>query len=475
MMMEKKQKTRLTAPQVLVLGVIGSILIGAILLKLPISNSNGKNINFIDSLFTATSAVCVTGLNTIVPAEQFTIFGKIVLMCLIEIGGIGFMSFIALLLMIMKKKIGLSERNIIKESLGQNNNKGIINLIKKIFIYLAIIEIIGAILLAIRFIPEYGFKTGIFYSIFHSISAVCNAGFDIIGSESLIKYQYDGLVSITIMILIIIGGLGFTVWDDIVDLIKKFFNKNMKINKIGNELSINTKIVLITTAILLVSGTMVTFFLEKDNIQIMKNDNTAQKILKSSFYSTTLRTAGFETIDSTELTTATKFISLIYMFIGGAPGSAAGGVKVTTFAIIFLMIVSYLKGNENTIVYKRKIPEKLIKRAIVIVSVSIFIVIVSIMGLSIAEELHVEQVLPESETSIRAIGFLDIFYEAFSAFGTVGLTLGITSRLSIAGKMIIMILMFIGRLGPITISYAVLKKFNNNKNVNYPECDLIVG
>ena len=466
MMMEKKQKTRLTAPQVLVLGVIGSILIGAILLKLPISNSNGKNINFIDSLFTATSAVCVTGLNTIVPAEQFTIFGKIVLMCLIEIGGIGFMSFIALLLMIMKKKIGLSERNIIKESLGQNNNKGIINLIKKIFIYLAIIEIIGAILLAIRFIPEYGFKTGIFYSIFHSISAVCNAGFDIIGSESLIKYQYDGLVSITIMILIIIGGLGFTVWDDIVDLIKKFFNKNMKINKIGNELSINTKIVLITTAILLVSGTMVTFFLEKDNIQIMKNDNTAQKILKSSFYSTTLRTAGFETIDSTELTTATKFISLIY---------AAGGVKVTTFAIIFLMIVSYLKGNENTIVYKRKIPEKLIKRAIVIVSVSIFIVIVSIMGLSIAEELHVEQVLPESETSIRAIGFLDIFYEAFSAFGTVGLTLGITSRLSIAGKMIIMILMFIGRLGPITISYAVLKKFNNNKNVNYPECDLIVG
>lgn len=474
-MMERKSKIRLTAPQVLVLGVIGSILIGALLLKLPISNNEGKNISFIDSLFTATSAVCVTGLNTIVPAEQFTTFGKIVLMILIEMGGIGFMSFIALLLMIMRKKIGLSERNIMKESLGQNYSKGIISLIKKIFIYLTVIEIIGAILLSINFIPEYGVKTGIFYSIFHSISAVCNAGFDIIGSDSLIKYQYNGLVSITIMMLIIIGGLGFNVWDDIVNLIKKIFNKKEKNNKIGKELSITTKIVLITTIILLVSGTLVTFFIEKDNVQIMKNDTTAQKVLKSGFYSTTLRTAGFETMDSTELTTATKFISLIYMFIGGAPGSTAGGVKVTTFAIMILMIISYLKGSENTNVYKRKIPEKLIKRSIVIVFVSIFIVMISIMGLAITESLHEEQLLSESETITETIGFMDIFYEVFSAFGTVGITLGITSKLSIGGKIIIMILMFIGKLGPITISYAVLNKFNNNKNVNYPECDLLVG
>lgn len=472
--MERK-KLKLTASQILVLGLIIGILIGTFLLKLPISNCSGKSISFIDSLFTATSAVCITGLNTIVPAEQFTTFGKVILMCLIEIGGIGFMSFIALLLLIMRKKINLSERNLIKESLNQNNNKGIIKLIKKIFLYLAIIQLVGASLLSIRFIPEYGVKTGIFYAIFHSISAVCNAGFDIIGNDSFIKYQYDGLFSITIMMLIVIGGLGFTVWDDIVDVIKKALKRDGKVCKIGNELTTNTKIVLVTTLILLISGTIFTFILEKDNNQIMKSDNIAQKILKSAFYSTTLRTAGFEAVDSTELTTATKFISMIYMFIGGASGSTAGGIKVTTFTITVLMVISYLRGNENTIIFKRKIPHKLLKRAIVLVSVSAFIVIVSIIGLSITEDLQTEHMLPEGETVNRNIGFLDIFYEVFSAFGTVGITLGITSELSVQGKIIIMLLMFIGRLGPITISYAMLKKSNKKNSINYPECDLLVG
>ena len=463
--MEKSRRIKLTAPQILVLGVIASIFIGAILLKLPISNVSGKHIKFVDSLFTATSAVCVTGLNTIIPAEQFTIFGKVVLMCLIEIGGIGFMSFIALLLLLMRKKIGLSERNLIKESLNQNYNKGIIKLIKKIFIYLGVIEIIGAIFLSIRFIPQYGTKMGIFYSIFLSISAVCNAGFDIMGSNSLINYQYDWLVSISIMVLIIVGGLGFTVWDDIIDAIKKICAKKIPARKFGREISTHTRIVLITT-----------FILEKDNVQIMKDDNIAQKILKSSFYSTTLRTAGFESIDSTELTTATKFISLIYMFIGGSAGSTAGGIKTTTFAIIILMVISYLKGNENTIINKRKVPQRLLKRAIVVMFVSAFIIIVSIVGLSITEDIKAEHTLPEAETSVRDVSFLDIFYEVFSAFGTVGLTLGITPKLSVAGKIIIMFVMFIGRLGPITISYAVLKKDKRNKGIKYPECDdLIVG
>ena len=456
----ERRKIKLTAPQILVLGVILGILLGAILLKLPISNCNGKKISFIDSLFTATSAVCVTGLNTIVPAEQFTIFGKIVLMCLIEIGGIGFMSFIALIFMIVRKKINLSERNLIKESLNQNNNKGIIKLV-------------GAAILSIRFIPEYGVKTGIFYSIFHSISAVCNAGFDIIGNDSFIKYQYDGLISITIMILIIIGGLGFTVWDDVVDVIKKALKRDGKVCKIGNELTTNTKIVLVTTLILLISGTLFTFILEEDNNQIMKNESRVKVIHQKN--ATTLRTAGFETIDSTELTTATKFISMIYMFIGGASGSTAGGIKVTTFTITVLMVISYLKGNENTIIYKRKIPQKLLKRAIVVVSVSAFIIIISIIGLSITEDLQTEHMFPKGETINKNIGFLDIFYEIFSAFGTVGITLGITSKLSIQGKIIIMLLMFIGRLGPITISYAMLKKSNKKGSINYPECDLLVG
>lgn len=473
--MEKIKKYKLTVPQILVLGVLGSILLGSILLSLPISNVEGKNINFIDSMFTATSAVCVTGLNTIVPAEQFSIFGKVVLMCLIEIGGIGFMSFIALILMLMKKKINFSERILIKESLNQNDEKGILKLIRKVFLYIAVVEIIGALLLSIRFIPEYGVKHGIFYSIFHSISAVCNAGFDILGSTSFIKYQNDGLVSIVIMFLIIIGGLGYTVWDDIILAIKKLFKRKTKINKIFNELSTHTKIVLITTIILIVSGTIFTFLLEKNNANIMKDDNIGTKILKSSFYSVTLRTAGFETIDSGNLTTATKFLSVFYMFIGGSPGSTAGGIKTTTFAILIFMVIGYLKGYENTVMHKRTISQKILKRAIVIFAVSLIFVVTAIIGLTITEDLNQEQQIISEQLSNTKFGFMDIIYEVFSAYGTVGITLGITPNLSIAGKMIIMLLMFIGRVGPITISYAVLKKSSAQKKFNYPECDLLVG
>ena len=453
--MEKSRRIKLTAPQILVLGVIASIFIGAILLKLPISNVSGKHIKFVDSLFTATSAVCVTGLNTIIPAEQFTIFGKVVLMCLIEIGGIGFMSFIALLLLLMRKKIGLSERNLIKESLNQNYNKGIIKLIKKIFIYLGVIEIIGAIFLSIRFIPQYGTKMGIFYSIFLSISAVCNAGFDIMGSNSLINYQYDWLVSISIMVLIIVGGLGFTVWDDIIDAIKK-----IPARKFGREISTHTRIVLITTFILLVSGALFTFILEKDNVQIMKDDNIAQKILKSSFYSTTLRTAGFESIDSTELTTATKFISLIYMFIGGSSGSTAGGIKTTTVALLFLDVKSVVTGKNATEAFKRRINRDNIKNALAVMTMAISILMIAVIALTFTETGSLTK----------------ICYEAFSAIGTVGLSMNFTASLSLAGKLIIIVLMFFGRVGPITIVIALARKRRIDQHIkDLPEKKVLIG
>lgn len=473
--MKKVKKYKFTVSQTLVLGVLGSILIGSILLRLPISNVEGKSIGFVDSLFTATSAVCVTGLNTIVPADQFSIFGKVVLMCLIEIGGIGFMSFIALILMIMRKKINLSEQILIKESLNQNNENGIIKLIKRIFLYIIVVEFIGAILLSIRFIPEYGLKTGIFYSVFHSISAVCNAGFDILGSTSLIKYQNDALVSIVVMLLIIIGGLGYTVWNDIILAVKKIFKRKSKLGKIFSELTVHTKIVLITTLILIVSGAIFTFLLEKDNSNIMKDDNIGTKILKSCFYSVTLRTAGFETVDTTNLTTASKFISIFYMFIGGSPGSTAGGIKTTTFAILIFMVIGYLKGYENTAMHKRTISQKILKRAIVIFAVSIIFVMTAIISLTITEDLYQEQQSAISQLNNTKFGFMDIIYEVFSAYGTVGVTLGITPNLSIVGKLIIMLLMFVGRVGPITISYAVLKKSNAQKKFNYPECDILVG
>lgn len=473
--MEKTKKSKLTIPQILVLGVIGTIIIGTILLSLPISNANGKSLNFMDTVFTATSIVCVNGLNLVAPAQQFSTFGKIVIMCLIEIGGIGFMSFIALILMLMKKKINFSERILIKESLNQNNDKGILKLIKKIFLYVAVLEIIGAILLSVKFIPEYGVKTGIFYSIFHSISAVCNAGIDILGDSSLMKYQSDSYISIVIMILVIIGGLGYTVWNEIILSIKKIFKRNVTGNKIFNEISTHTKIVLITTAILLISGTIFTFLLEKDNINTMGNDELGTKILKSSFFSTTLRSAGFETIDTNNVTTATKLISMIYIIIGGSPGSTAGGIKTTTLVILVFMIIGYFKGNENTVIFKRTVSQKILKRAIMLLLISIVFIITSIIGLLVTENVNKEPLESQSTIYEEDTSMVYVAYEVVSAYGTAGITLGLTPNLTNLGKIIIMILMIIGRVGSITISYAILKNSNNQKKFNYPECDILVG
>lgn len=469
--MERRKKTKLTATQSLVLGVVVVIFIGAIILKLPISNNEGRSIKFLDSLFVSTSCVCVTGLTTVVPSEQFSKFGQIVLMCLIEIGGLGFMSFIALILMFMGRKINLSDRMLIKESLNQNNVGGLIKLIKKIFLYTITFQIVGMLLLSIRFIPKYGVGEGLFYSAFHSISAFCNAGIDIIGRNSFSDYQYDILINVTLMLLIIIGGLGFTVWDDIFNTVKERINKN---SGIWRNLTIHTKIVLITTIILLISGTILTFTFEKNNVHIMKSDSVSQKILKSVFYSTTLRTAGITTTNPDKLTTATKFISVIYMFIGGSPASTTGGIKNVTFAIIILMVISFIKGNDSTIVFKREIPFKIIKRAIAVVTISICIVATAIILLTVTEQLYLEQ---NYNMISESIDFIGIIYEAFSAFGTVGISLGVTRKLSLFGKIIIMILMFIGRLGPITLSFALFSKYNKKRksSIKYPQCDLLVG
>ncbi len=463
--MESRKKRSLNATQILVLGVIIAIFLGAIILKLPISNQEGKNISFTDSLFVSTSCLCVTGLTTVVPVEQFSLFGQVMLMVLIEIGGLGFMSFIALILMLMGKKINLSERVVIKEALNQNNLKGLMTLIKRIFIYTITFETIGALLLMIRFIPIYGIGKGIFYSFFHSISAFCNAGFDIIGANSLIPYQYDVIINIVVMALIIVGGLGFTVWTDIAKSIKLVIKTKSSFKRAWKELSIHTKIVLVTTIVLLIGGTIITFALERNNIGIMKNDTLPQQIMKSAFHSTTLRTAGATTINVSNLTSTTKFISMLFMFIGGSPGSTAGGIKTSTFAIIILMVISFIKGEDKTSAFKRKIPFKTIKRAVALVVISMCIVVISIVLLTITERNN-----PNIE-------FMGATYEVFSAFGTVGLTLGVTPILSIPGKILIMILMYIGRVGPITLSFALFSMYNKKKphTRKYPECDLLVG
>lgn len=439
-----KRKTRLSPTQTLVLGIIAIILIGAILLKLPISNN--KPINFIDSLFVSTTSVCVTGLTTVVIAEQFTVFGQIVIMCLIQIGGLGLMAFLVLLLTIMGRKINLSERILLKESLNLNNFSHIILLLRRIFKYTIIFELIGALFMSTQFIPQYGIGKGLFYSIFHSISAFCNAGIDILGDNSFINYANNPVMSITIMLLIIIGGLGFTVWEDISNAFKKRLENKLSHRKLVRELTLHTKLVIITTLLLLITGTIFIYCFEYNNVTTMANDSNGEKLLKSAFQSTTLRTAGFATINQNEMTTVSKLISICYMFVGGSPGSTAGGIKNITSLIILLLVITYMKDREKIHIFKKTIPESTVRRAIVVFAISIFIVVIATIGLLLSETFLKEEILSSDIASFYTVSFMDVVFEVVSAFGTVGLTLGITPGLSSIGKIIIILLMIIGRL-----------------------------
>ena len=453
--------------KILLISLIAVIIIGAFLLKLPICNNYPMKI--IDSIFVATSATCVTGLTTIVPIEQFTNIGQLILLALIQIGGIGLMTLISVVIITVGKKLNLSDRIIIKESLNQDSFRGLAKLIKKICIYTFIVEVVGAGLLAIRFIPDFGLGKGIWYSIFHSISAFCNAGFDLLGNNSLISYSGDWIICLTIMFLIIIGGLGFTVWDDIIT--------NIKNKKKIHNLTVHTKIVLLITSILLLMGTIFTFILECDNMQTMNGDSLGTKILKSAFQSTTLRTAGFYSIPQSELTSVSKLLSICLMFIGGSPASTAGGIKTVTLGVIILLVINYIKGRQEINIFSRKISTNAINRAIVVISISIFIVIMAISMLLITENFEKEKNMDIQHSEDINLSIVDIVFEVVSAFATVGLTLGITTQLSFAGKIIVILLMIIGRLGPITISIALFKKHKEAKQskAQYPYGNILIG
>jgi len=356
------------------------------------------------------------------------------------------MSFLVLLLVAIGKKVNLSDRLILKEALNLENFGGLLNLLIRIFKYTFIFELIGALLLCIQFIPEFGIGKGIFYSIFHSISAFCNAGIDILGDNSFINYSGNIIVNIAIMMLIIIGGLGFTVWTDIADGIRKRLKSKISYKKVFKELTLHTKLVLITTTVLLISGTILIFSFEYANNTTMGYDSGGEKLLKSAFQSTTLRTAGFSTIPQKEMTTASKFASLCYMFVGGSPGSTAGGIKTVTLFIMLLLVITFIMDKDDVHVFKKSITTSAIKRAIVVFAISIFIVIIATMALLVTESIFKEDRYSADLAALYTPSFMDIVFEVISAFGTVGLSLDLTYRLTLGGKIIIMLLMIIGRL-----------------------------
>lgn len=437
------------------------ILIGSLLLWLPFSNK-GK-VPYLDHLFVATSATCVTGLVPVVVKEQYTLIGQLIIIILIQIGGLGFLTFLNLLYVKMKKKISYKNKIIMQEALNQNSVQSITIYIKRVIKYTFSFELIGACCLAFVFVPELGLIKGIYYSLFHAISAFCNAGFDILGSNSLIPYQSNLLLNLTIAGLIIAGGLGFIVWIEIREHYKQYKEKFKIFNfkKYASSFTIHTKIVLIFTFVLLLSGTLFFFILEYNNPKTLGPLPLTTKLLVSFFQSVTFRTAGFASVAMGDLLDSTKLLSCFYMFIGGSPAGTAGGIKTTTFIIILFYIHSLAKGVDQVSMMKRTISEQVAKRAICISVISFFIVINGLLILTLTEDKP----------------FIDLVFETFSAFGTVGVTANVTPTLTSLGKIIVILLMYIGRIGPLTMVFIFIKQYTNKegKGIIYPSGEILIG
>jgi trk system potassium uptake protein TrkH len=441
-------KRVLSPVQTIVLGFAGVILLGAILLSLPIASNNLKSVGFLNALFTSTSAVCVTGLSVVDTGTYWSLFGKIVILLLIQIGGLGFMSMATLFAMLIGKKISLRERLVIQEALNEYNLSGLVRLTRHILFGTLLIEFIAAFIMAVFvFIPEHGLIKGSWYGIFHSISAFCNAGFDIVGNgRSLTPYVDNIIINIVIMSLIILGGIGFTVILDFLN--KKSFKK----------LFLHSKIVIIMTSFLILSSFFLFFILEYNNPKTIGEFSLFNKLLASLFQAVTPRTAGFNTLDLASLTDGSKFLTIILMFIGGSPASTAGGIKTSTLAVLILTIFALIKGREDVSVFKRRISYKVVNKALAVVGIGLSIVIIVTMVLLISDNFT----------------FLDIFFESVSAFGTVGLSLGITPALSIIGKIFIILSMFAGRVGALTILLALASK-EKKALFRYPVDKVVVG
>ena len=440
--------------QVMVIGFGVVILFGGLILNLPIAAKSGKSVGLLNALFTSTSAVCVTGLIVVDTSTYWNEFGQLVIITLIQIGGLGFMTMATMFSLLTGKKINLRERLLIQESLNQKDLSGLVKLTRYIIMMTFAIEGIGALLLSMVFIPKLGLIKGIWYSVFHSISAFCNAGFDLMspisGEYSSLMYFVDNsLINLVICGLIVLGGIGFPVLLDVIN------------NKKYSKLNVHSKIVINTTAILIAIGFLFIFIVEFNNKGTLGGLNMKEKLLSSLFQSVTLRTAGYSTIDLTLLKESTLFLMIILMLIGASPASTGGGLKTTTVATLFLTVKSFILGKEDIEVYQRRISSTTVRKSLGIFFIGVFVALFGTLMLTIVSP---------------GFSLLESAFEVVSAFATVGLSLGGSPTLTAFGKIIIMLLMFLGRVGSLTIFIALLSRSNKIKSkVRYAEGKIIVG
>lgn len=447
----KTRTVKYSPTQIIAITFAAIILLGTVLLMLPISSRSGQSAGALPALFTATSATCVTGL---VLGDTWTMwsgFGQAVIITLIEIGGLGFMSAASLVVFTLRRKIGLKQRMLMAQALSVSEMEGVVRLQKWVLLGSLTIQAGGMLILFFRFLPEYGWAQAAKWGVFHAVSAFCNAGFDILGNiapgASIAVFNYDPVVCITLMLLIILGGLGFFVWEEVAT--ERSFRK----------FSVYTKLVLLTSAVLILGGALLIAVLEWNNPETLGQMPVWQKVLNAFFQSVTVRTAGFASVDQAALTEGGKAVSMILMLIGGSSGSTAGGIKTVTFLVLILFVVSRARGRNTVTVFHRTIPQEKVLDAATIISI--------VVGLAFAGAIFITVTSP--------VSFTDALFETVSALATVGLTAGVTSSLSVPAQVMIVLFMYFGRVGVLTISLGFLMGNKAADRFHYANTNLLIG
>ena len=451
----KKLKFSLSTTHIILLSFFIAVLLGAVLLSLPISSAKGECTPFVDALFTSTTATCVTGLVVVPTFSAWSTFGHIVILCLIQIGGLGVITVVSILAMMFHRKMGLSDRLLLQDAFNLNTLSGLSQFVKKVVLGTFLVESIGALLYMTVFVPEFGLK-GIWISAFTAISAFCNAGIDIIASDSLAGDVHNPIINLTTCLLIFFSGIGYIVWWDVIRVLKLRKKRKLKILK---ALTLHSKIALATTLILLFGGALCIFLFEYNNPQTMKDFTLYQKIQASFFQSVTTRTAGFFTVPQENFSNGSALVSVLLMFIGGSPVGTAGGVKTVTIAVVAMAAIATIKNKKDVTMFNRTLSKEAVSKAVAVICTSFFIMFMSTLLLS----------------AVTDANFLDILYETVSATATVGLTRNLTASLNTIGKIIIIATMYFGRVGPISLAVALNLKKQNPNIIKNPVEDISVG
>ena len=451
----RKQRIRASTTHIILLSFLIAVLIGALLLSLPISSADGKAKPFLDALFTATTSTCVTGLVVTPTVSSWSIFGQAVILILIQIGGLGVITIMSGLMILLHKKMGIGDRLLLQDAFNLNSLSGLVRFVKKVVSGTFIIEGIGALLYMIVFIPQFGAK-GVWISVFTSISAFCNAGIDIIAENSLCDYALNPIINIVTSSLIILGGIGYVVWWDVLRVLRLRRTKKVRF---FSALTLHSKIAITATLILILAGAGLIFAFEYNNPQTIKDYTLLQKIEVSLFQSVTTRTAGFATVPQENLTNASAFVCLLLMFIGGSPVGTAGGIKTVTFAVLVASAFASVRNKENTEVFGRQLTKQAVSKAVAVTCMSFIIMFTSTVFLSAVTEANA----------------LDIIYETVSATATVGLTRNFTASLGSIGKFIIIVTMYLGRVGPISLAVAFKRSKDNQNIIRNPIEEISVG